>query len=406
MVIKNERPKSPGLKWRPRRTGPPVPYWFADKKAVNAGYPVKSANLATFADNQAKLIERAQRLQSEMLLWMSGHTKPKLQFDGTFKSLPECYELDPESTYQDRKPGVQETYGVYIRRLTEHIGGLRIDNIDGRAVKRWFAIWRTDEDGSDHLPRARMVLAVLKAAVSFGVSCRYAGCKDFQIALNEGEFDAVPSRTFAPTAKQIVAARKAAHAAGAPQRALLYALIYDTTGREFDFLGQWMPLSYKKPSAIIAYGKKWIGPMWSDIDDNLILKFKPTKTEDTTGVEVTFDLSVCPMVMEELARIPASKRKGPLIIHPNTGLPYIYQTFRLGWNADFEAAGLPPGMWCRDMRAGGVTEGGKSGASKDDRRKVAGHAKERQTEKYDRDQLEAFRRTMKSRVGYRAKNES
>ena len=56
--------------------------------------------------------------------------------------------------------------------------------------------------------------------------------------------------------------------------------------------------------------------------------------------------------------------------------------------------------------AGGVTEGGKSGASKDDRRKVAGHAKERQTEKYDRDQLEAFRRTMKSRTEYRAKNGS
>ena len=41
--------------------------------------------------------------------------------------------------------------------------------------------------------------------------------------------------------------------------------------------------------------------MWAVIDENLILKIKPTKTEDTTGVEVTFDLSVCPMVMEELA---------------------------------------------------------------------------------------------------------
>ena len=146
--------------------------------------------------------------------------------------------------------------------------------------------------------------------------------------------------------------------------------------------------------------------MWSAIDEDLILTIKPTKTEDTTGVEVTFDLSVCPMVMEELALIEPAKRHGPLIINQNTGLPYIYETFRLAWSADFEAAGMPVGMWCRDMRAGGVTEGGKSGASKDDRRKVAGHAKERQTEKYDRDQLEAFRRTMKSRTEYRAKNGS
>jgi hypothetical protein len=108
--------------------------------------------------------------------------------------------------------------------------------------------------------------------------------------------------------------------------------------------------------------------------------------------------------MQELAHIPESERKGPLIINESTGLPYIYQTFRLGWNADFEAAGMPNGMWCRDLRAGGVTEGGKAGVSKDDRRKIAGHAKEKQTEKYDRDQVEAFRRTMKSRAKYRVKN--
>lgn len=251
-----------------------------------------------------------------------------------------------------------------------------------------------------------MVLAVLKAAVSFGIVCRYPGCKEFQDVIAELAFETVPSRTFAPTAQHIEAARRAARAAGAPLRALLYALIYDTTGREFDFLGQWLPLSDKKASAIISRGKKWIGPMWAVIDENLILKIKPTKTEDTTGVEVTFDLSVCPMVMEELAMIEPDSRKGPLIINQRTGLPYIYETFRLAWNADFEAAGLPVGAWCRDMRAGGVTEGGQSGASRDDQRKVAGHAKERQTEKYDRDQLEAFRRTMKSRTGYRTRNNS
>jgi hypothetical protein len=118
-------------------------------------------------------------------------------------------------------------------------------------------------------------------------------------------------------------------------------------------------------------------------------------------VEVTFDLSVCPMVMEELALIPKSERKGPLIVNETTGLPYRYQTFRLGWNSDFETAGMPKGMWCRDLRAGGVTEGGKAGVSKDDRQKIAGHAKPRQTEKYDRDQVEAFRRTMKTRTSFR-----
>src|SRR5258708_12479313 len=112
------------------------------------------------------------------------------------------------------------------------------------------------------------------------------------------------------------------------------------------------------------------------------------------------------MVMEELALIEPAKRHGPLIINQNTGLPYIYETFQLAWNADFEAAGMPVGMWCRDMRAGGVTEGGKSGASKDDRRKVAGHAKERHTEKYHRHHLQPFRRPIKPRTHYPSTNAS
>jgi hypothetical protein len=404
MNTQNERPKAPGLKWRQRRTGPPVPYWFADTKAIAAGYPVKSANLSNFADRPAMLKERAQRLQSEMLLWVSGQMKTGSHFDGTFRSLLDLYETDAESSYRELKPGVRETYDVYIRRLHRHIGGIRIDHADGGDVKRWFREWRTDPDGSDHLPRARTVLAVLKAAVTFGVVCRKPGCDDLDRILSKLEFDTVPSRTFAPTAKQIEAVREAAHAAGAMSRALLYALIYDTTGREFDFFGQWLPLSDQKPSAVIAYGKKWIGPMWTAIDENMMLKIKPTKTEDTTAVEVTFDLSVCPMVMEELALIPQEARKGPLIVNERTGLPYIYETFRLAWNEDFQAAGMPEGMWCRDMRAGGVTEGGKAGVSKDDRRKIAGHATPKQTEKYDRDQVEAFRRTMKTRTNYRTEN--
>lgn len=400
----NDRPKSSGLKWRERRTGPPVPYWFADPKAIASGYPVKSANLSAFADRPAILLERCQRLQSEMMLWLSGKrdSNSRPRFDGTFRSLIYIYESDAESTYNARiKPGVRRTYSFYVKRLISHIGDLRIDLQNGRDVKRWFAQWRTDPDGSDHLARANTVLSVLKAAVSWGVACRLPGCRDFQAVLSELRFPKPKPRTFAPTAQQIEAARKAAHAAGNPGRALLYALVYDTTGRTFDFLGQWVPMSDKKPSAILHRGEKWIGPHWSAIDENMLLTIKPTKTEDTTEVEVTFDLSVCPMVMEELAGIPAESRNGALVINETTGLPYKYQTFLEAWNQDFAAAGLPKGMWCRDLRAGGVTEGGKAGVSKDDQRKVAGHAKEKQTEKYDRDKVEAFRRTMKSRADYR-----
>jgi hypothetical protein len=189
IMDRNERVKSPGLKYRKRRTGPPVPYWFADPKAIEAGYPVRAANLSAFADRPTFLKERAERLQSEMLKWMAGERDTAAQFDGTFRSLLDLYESDKESDYNTKlKPGVQNTYGVYIRRLIGHIGELRIDHQDGRDLKRWFAQWRTDPDGSDHLPRARMVLAVLKAAISFGVACRNPGCRAFQEVMAQIEF--------------------------------------------------------------------------------------------------------------------------------------------------------------------------------------------------------------------------
>jgi hypothetical protein len=369
------------------------------------GYPVASANLSQYAERPAELVARCKRLQTEMDLWLRGAPRIKAEFNGTFESLISIYETDPESSFHENKPGVKKSYLVYIRRLKGHIGGLRIDECDGTDAKRWFREWRLDEKtGKDRLPRARFVLAVLKAAISFGVARRLPGVRDFQAALAEIEFPGLKARTFAPTAKQIIAARMAAHEAGAPHRALVYSLQFETTLRQWDIIGIWVPLSERLPSSIHDGGKKWIGPMWSAIDENGIIKIRPTKTEHTTAVEVLFDLTVCPMVQEDLAKIPQDQRIGPLVVNQDTGLPYSYQKFNEAWRADFRAAGLPVGLWNRDFRAGGVTEGGRSGASKDDRRKLAGHAREDTTDIYDRDMIEAHRRVMAARTSHR-KNE-
>lgn len=408
MAQQEKRPQSPGLKWRARKNGPDVPYWFADTTAVKDGYPVKSVNLSLYIDNPARLIERAQRLQSEMLLWMSGKRKSVTTFDGTFKSLLEIYQRDPESPFntQIKAPTVR-VYTTYLKKLVAHVGARRIDHCDGRDVMRWFAQWRTSESGRDQLAAARMTLAVLKAAVSFGIVCRSPGCKAFQDVLGELEFDGLHSRTQAPTAEQIIAARKAAHAAGAPSRALAYAIQFETTLRQWDVIGQWHDLSDPRPSAVLHNGRKWVGLTWAAIDKNLILaKVRPTKTEDTSEVEVSFDLSVCPMVTEELAQIPNEKRTGPLIVDELHGRPYVYEKFRTAWRKDATAAGLPVTLWNRDLRAGGITEGGKAGASRDDRRKLAGHTKEVTTEIYDRDTVEAHRRVMAARGAFRDKKKA
>jgi len=402
MASRQDRPKSPGLKWR-KRIGGDVPYWFADSAATKSGFPIKSRNLAHLVGHPAQILEQAQILQREMLAWMSGDRGGAgVRFDGTFKTLFEIYETDSESSFNNKiKKHSRSSYAVYLRKMIVHIGQRRIDECDGRDVRKWFKQWK---DGSG-LGAARMALAVLKAAISFGVMCRIRGCAEFQAVLSVMEFERLPSRTFAPTAAQITLARQAARESGRPLVALAYAIQFETTLRQWDVIGQWVDLDDPRPSAVLAYGKKWIGPTWTAIDNNLIMaKVKPTKTEDTTEITVSFDLSVCPMVCEELELIPHEKRTGPLIVNTDTGLPFIRHTFQNAWKADFKVAGMPKGMWNRDLRAGGITEGGKAGASKDDRRKLAGHSKEETTEIYDRDQVEAHRRVMKARKQFREKN--
>jgi hypothetical protein len=65
-----------------------------------------------------------------------------------------------------------------------------------------------------------------------------------------------------------------------------------------------VPLSDKTPSLILDGTSKWVGPMWSQIDDNMILRYAPAKTQFTSGATVVLDLSMMPMVVEELAKVP------------------------------------------------------------------------------------------------------
>ena len=71
--------------------------------------------------------------------------------------------------------------------------------------------------------------------------------------------------------------------------------------RQEDVTGNWVLLSDKKASLIIDGREKWIGPMWSQIDENMILRYTPKKTQFTSGATVTLDLSMMPMVVEDLS---------------------------------------------------------------------------------------------------------
>ena len=112
------------------------------------------------------------------------------------------------------------------------------------------------------------------------------------------------------------------------------------------------------------------------IDNGMVLRVTPTKTEQTSAASIEVDLSECPMVVEELSKIPVENRLGPLIVNPSTSLPYRQWYFRDLWRKCARLSGIPDTFWNRDLRARGNTEGQRAGAPLDDRKKLMGHTAE------------------------------
>lgn len=380
-------------------------FWRATKSAVKKGYPVKNVNLSSIAGNERLLRDRCIKLQREMDEWIKGSSsRREVRYDGKFASLLDLYLTDPKSSFFKLKYASRHPYEVYCKMMRREIGKCFLDHTDGRNVETWFEFWaEAEDDEARHIAKARTAIAVLKAAVRFGILCRLPGCAEFKAVLSACRFEGLRPREAVITAEQVVKARASAHAQGHPSLALCYALQFEGTIRQWDLKGQWIPLAEPQKSAIIDRGLKWIGATWANVDESLVLRIKPGKTDETTRQEVVVDLRTCPMVMEELEHVPPQARNGPLIVHPNTGLPYAGTVFNEVWRDARKAAGIDPLFWNRDLRASGSSEARAAGARIDDLQKVMGHAPgSKVTAKvYDRAALEAQRRIAQARTAHR-----
>lgn len=389
-----------GLKWRPRKNGEAAAYWVASAEAVSKGFRPTVVRISYDLSDPfymehiafccAQLNAEVQDFRSA-----SGNRRDRAA-EGTIRALIEHYIYDIESPFHRLKHTTQAPYLKYAQFLIKTIGLRAVHACDGRDVQRWFKMWSTANEGTQRLAKAQMCLTVLKSALAFGIMCKREHCADLREIIRVMRFSSPRSRNIAPTREQIVAIRKAAHEIGHPAVALATALQFETMQRMWDVVGQWLPLHAPEVSAITHRGRKWIGPQWSDVS-NGILRWQPTKTNRTSGKVVEIDLSVCPMVVEELLHVPAEARTGPLILAAN-GLPYPEIPYRYAFRQAARKAGVPDSVWCRDIRAGGITEARKSGASLADASKTAGHSSVQTTARvYDRDTLEAHRRVAAAR---------
>lgn len=405
------RLKATNLKWIRRRASH-TPVWVAPDKQ----YTPLTVNLAGFRDNPPALLAKVVDLNADFNKWRAGVRGHVGAYDGTIGFILKKYRDNPESTFHALRPGSRHPYEFYLGKLIYEVGSRRLDSVTGLDLRRWHDAW--SDDGAK-LAASKMMRAVLDAAITFAIISAKPGTAERQAASELREALKAASRKLPNpkrresviTAEQVVALRAAAHADNRPSSALAYALVFETTLRLWDVIGQWWPMDaalisdvVMAPHTSMKDAKKWFGIRWEDIDADLVLRYMPSKTSAKTGVSVTFPLAKAPMVMEELAHWPDAARKGPIIISEATGLPYSSNYFGDFWRKDRAAAGLSSTVWARDLRASGITEAMSGDGRIDDAAKVAGHSSTKTTAKiYDRANLEAAERFADARTAKRGK---
>lgn len=386
-----EEVKAPGLKWIQRRASR-TPVWVASIKDYPGG---PTRNLSHLRDYPEQIAAQCELFQAEMNAWKAGLRGQALEgFNGTLGALLERYQKDEESPYHSLRPGSRHPYDYYLAKMLHEVGDKRIDKITGVDLKRWHNSW---SDNGEKLAASKMARAVLDAAVTFGVASRLPGCIELREVLKAAgrKLPNPKRRESTVTADQVVKLRAAAHADGRPSSALTYALVFETTLRLWDVIGQWWPLDSALISDVISERRKvkWFGVRWEDIGPDMVLRYVPSKTSAKTGLAITFPVHRAPMVMEELAHWPTDKRTGPLVVYEGTGLPYESNYFGEKWRLDRAAAGISDKVWARDLRASGISEARAAGVATDDAAKVAGHSSTKTTAAiYDRAALEAAER--------------
>ncbi|MBZ9888075.1 hypothetical protein LB559_09000 [Mesorhizobium sp. BR1-1-3] len=401
-----DRLTAKNLKWIKRRASH-TPVWVSPDKA----YAPATVNLASLRDKPQAMLARVVDLNGDFNKWKAGVRGHVGSYDGTLSFILKKYRDDPESTIHALRPGSRHPYDFYLKALIADIGARRLDSVTGLDLKRWHEAW---SEGGVRLAASKMMRAVLDAAITFAIMSAKPGTAERRAVTELREALKAASRKLPNpkrresivTADQVVALRKAAHEDGRPSSALTYALVFETTLRLWDVIGQWWPIDaplisdvVMAPHTSMKGAKKWFGVQWEDIGADLVLRYMPSKTSAKTGLSVTFPLARAPMVMEELAHWPEDARKGPIIVCEGTGMPYSSNYFGEFWRKDRAKAGIAANVWARDLRASGITEGRASGVSTDDAAKVAGHASTKTTAAvYDRANLEAAERFADART--------
>lgn len=415
-----------GRKWEAR--------WQARTDLVDRGFKIKSEQLWAGhepTDVQRNYVaDRARELQDQMLAFSREIPEHDgAVFDGTLESLIRCYQTDPDSGWHKLRYRSRRNHEDLLRRLTEHLGHIMLEDINARKLLAWHKCWTHgiqcrdyDSPPMEYGPRTAMahsLVGQVRTLIGFGLTLlEDQECVRIATVMHKMRFKQSKPRTEALTVGQATAIRMYARYHGWYSIALAQSFQWECTLRQRDCVGEFVPLGEPGVSDVTATfevkGKpvvmKWLrGIRWEEIDDRLILTHITSKREK----ELVVDLHNAPMVLEELEReypgctndrsqLPAS---GPIVVCEYTRLPFEAGEFRRKWRAMANGAKVPKSVRNMDSRAGAITEATMAGASLEDIRHAATHSDISMTQRYARGAEQKVANVMQLRVASRNKAE-
>lgn len=380
-----------GLQWRTRASGKRVPYWLARKDLIKQGYTPKCVRLNS-ADPEF-IAQRCAILQAEMLEWSAGIRQRRRTFDGSVRSLVECYQTDPDSPYHDLRAATQKSYSKHLRLLCNRVGDRQLAMLCGDDVRRWYKkIAAPIQGGRPRLAYAYTMIGIFKAVVSWGASkgrnlFHPNPCGPLREQLAAAKFTAPPARRTRLTYSQLVAFCDRANELGRSSMARGLRLQFELAFRQRDVIG-------------IYQDGRWQGGLtWADIGRDGILR----KTTSKTGADAEHRIADYPELAADLAATPADARIGPLVIDEGTGLPYTPEKYRRHFRKIARIAGISDEIWNMDARAGAVTEAYAAGATTEGAMALATHTQAATSRRYRRAGAEETSRVAKLRLLNREK---
>jgi hypothetical protein len=119
---------------------------------------------------------------------------PRLNYDGTIKSLFALYREHPASPFHRLTAATKSVYVPYANRWARLFAGCRIAELTGLDIMNFHALWGAPRGvyGEPHAG-ALMARRVLQVLLSFGRACGFSDCRALLDEIAEAGFRA-PSK--------------------------------------------------------------------------------------------------------------------------------------------------------------------------------------------------------------------